>query len=510
MIKVQILNFKNTFVFKWILILVLLIHFNTDNSFASDNKTFNDPVFKQAYSCIFKFDLDSAQILISQIKKNNPSNISIYFLNSLIELFEIALFDDPELYENWKSQHSLRIRSLKNYKSENTAYQQFILAEMYLHSAILKFRFNEHISSAFDIRKSYRLHNSNLNLYPEFILSSRSFLMINAAIATIPEKFKPFAKFFGFETHLNSAINDYRLYLEKLNKNPEYQFFVNESNLLFAYANLYLLNDESIAWEYVSIATQDYETNPLSAFFRANIAINSGKNKHIESVLLNHTGKSDNTIPFNEYMMGLSKLYNLDVTALRYFANFIESYKGKNYIKDVYLKMGWAFLIKGDTTNYNNSVFLVKNKGNALIDKDKQALYEVKSNKIPNIVLLKARLSFDGGNYQKALEILKYSEYNEFTYEEKAEYTYRMGRIYHKLKQYNNALEQYKKYLNEFRVSRSYFGAASALHSGEIYEKEKNYEKAIYYYELSNTFKDHPYSSSMEQKANAAIKRIKK
>ena len=61
------------------------------------------------------------------------------------------------------------------------------------------------------------------------------------------------------------------------------------------------------------------------------------------------------------------------------------------------------------------------------MDEDNQALSESKSNTVPNITLLKARLLFDGGYYQKALNIMIEKNPSDFckTTKDYLEYTYR-------------------------------------------------------------------------------------
>ena len=55
-----------------------------------------------------------------------------------------------------------------------------------------------------------------------------------------------------------------------------------------------------------------------------------------------------------------------------------------------------------DSVSINPSRFIVKTKGGAYSSSDKSALAEAKSGIIPDPILLKARILFDGGYYQKA------------------------------------------------------------------------------------------------------------
>ncbi len=55
-----------------------------------------------------------------------------------------------------------------------------------------------------------------------------------------------------------------------------------------------------------------------------------------------------------------------------------------------------------------------------------------------------------------------------------------------------------------------YFAANSALMLGQLYENEKDFNKAAYYYNLCIDMKNHEYENSIEQKAQAGLNRTGK
>ena len=102
-----------------------------------------------------------------------------------------------------------------------------------------------------------------------------------------------------------------------------------------------------------------------------------------------------------DFMMGLAKTRKLESDASSYFEKFIQNYKGKNYIKEAYQKMAWNALLQGNKDKYWEYMYYVKTRGDDLIDDDKQALYEAESKHVPNVILLKSRILFDGGYYKE-------------------------------------------------------------------------------------------------------------
>lgn len=126
-------------------------------------------------------------------------------------------------------------------------------------------------------------------------------------------------------------------------------------------------------------------------------------------------------------------------------------------------------------------------------------------------VLLKARLLFDGGYYTKAHDLLKSIKPTKAfdTLKDKLEYIYRLGRVHHKMEDYENAIKLYESTIEIGEKLSYYFAANSALELGNLYESQNDYEKAKIYFEKCLEMKDHEYENSLSQKAKAGLLRIK-
>ena len=158
---------------------------------------------------------------------------------------------------------------------------------------------------------------------------------------------------------------------------------------------------------------------------------------------------------------------------------------------------------------YNTYLKLVKTKGTATDEKDKQALKEANDAK-PDIDLLKARLYFDGGYYTNALASLKSKEVNELKIaRDKIELYYRLGRVYDQMGKDADALTNYQKAISIGTGATYYYAANSALLSGLIYEQKKDHKKAADYFNLVLKMKNHEYQTSIDNQAKDGLKRIK-
>jgi tetratricopeptide (TPR) repeat protein len=126
---------------------------------------------------------------------------------------------------------------------------------------------------------------------------------------------------------------------------------------------------------------------------------------------------------------------------------------------------------------------------------------------VPNIILLKARLLFDGGYYNKAKNLLL-TDINGFKDDDIIERYYRLGRIAQKSGDIDEAKLYLKKTIETGKNSTRYFAGNAALQLGIIYEKENNFEKAKHYYNICRTLDFDEYETSIKEKAKQGLERV--
>lgn len=119
---------------------------------------------------------------------------------------------------------------------------------------------------------------------------------------------------------------------------------------------------------------------------------------------------------------------------------------------------------------------------------------------------MKARLAFDGGYYDKALELL--SSYSENSFDQasnRAEFNYRKGRIFQKLNNLQNAIAYFERAIILSENQNWSFGASSALQLGYIYQSKNEKMKSKLNFEKAISYKKHEYKNSVDNKAKAAL-----
>jgi len=152
----------------------------------------------------------------------------------------------------------------------------------------------------------------------------------------------------------------------------------------------------------------------------------------------------------------------------------------------------------------------MKSSGASLVDDDKQAIRESKSNAVPDKILLESRLLYDGGYYEKAHRLLtqnaaSYKIYGKHT----LEFNYRLGRTAQALQNYPEAIKYLSNTINNGWDKPEYYACNAALQIGYIFESQDELEKAQRYFDRCLSIEPESYANSLHQKAKTGLDRIR-
>ena len=463
----------------------------------------------QGYQYATSLQLNNALKVVDEMKKQEPNNMLVYFIEDYIDFFNLFIGEERTTYQLLKNKKDIRLKMIRK-GNENSPYYKFCQADIYLHWALVKLKFNEKTSAALDIRKAYSLLNQNENDFPNFMPNKKSLGVMHALIGTIPSNYKWLSNIIGITGTIDQGIQEIQLALNQAQSKEK--IFELETVVMFAFMMLYLQNSPESAWSIVSTSSLNHKTNPLANFALANIASRTGRNEEAIRILKQRP-KSQEFLPFYylDLLEGMVKLKKLDLSAEKNIQVFLQNFKGENYIKEAFQKLGWIGILKNNNQSYFRCMQKCIQKGANETDEDKSAFFEAQKAKVPHIELLKARLLSDGGYAIQAHRTLINA--SNIIFEDKEyllEFNYRLGRSYQMLKNYHDAIETYEKVIEMGENNPAYFACRSALSIGNIYEDQKKYDKAVSYYEKCLEMEPSEYANGLHQKAEAGINRIRK
>ncbi len=464
------------------------------------------PLALQAYNSILDLKINDAKSKIIQIKKTDPTNLITLYLENYIDCITIFVTENESEFNRLEKNKDIRLSQLRKSKIASP-YFYFFQAEINLQWAMSRIKYKEYYTAFNEASEAYDLLEKNQKLYPTFLPNKKSQGVLHAIVGTIPSTYKWGVKLLS---GMNGTVEQGQKEIEELiNYCKSHDFiFEKETVIIYSFLLLHLNNESEASWKVINSKPYDTSKSMLLCFAKANVAMRTGRSEEALEILLNKPNtKEFYPVPYLNFMTGLAKLHKNDIDANVWFFKFLKEFKGQYYVKEAYQKIAWSYLLLGNMKLYKQYINYCLTKGNDESGGDKNAKKEAISGEVPEINLLRARLLFDGGYYQKAFDMLKNKNISGL--KNIIEYNYRMGRITQMLKNYNDCIEYYKKALDIGKYSTYYYPCNAALQLGIVYETLKQYPEAKNYYNYCLDLDPDDYANALHTKAKAGLGRLK-
>ncbi|RYF57953.1 MAG: tetratricopeptide repeat protein, partial [Cytophagaceae bacterium] len=375
-----------------------------------------------------------------------------------------------------------------------------------LHWAFVKLKFGKEAAASWDVIKAYKLLAENQRLFPDFLPTYKSLGVLRVMIGSVPDSYAWVPRLLGLRGSVRDGLAD----LQRAQRDSVFGTEARLAELLIrAYVLRFTENDEANLNRFVA----ESPDNLLVRFFAASTAM---KNAHSEQALrwltTRPSGPAYVALPVIENLLGDIYLQKGDYTAaLLHYEQFLTIYRGQNLLKDSHYKRFLCYWLAGDDTRARAELPRVLATGRTTVEADKAA-QKVAGTYLKSFptqrqrVLMQARLSSDGGFLGQAIAVLKpYSEATFQTATDRAEYQYRMGRIYQKQGNVPAAIGAFERSIVLSDPDQLSFGATSALQMGYLYQQQRNVPRAKQAFEKALSYKQHEYKNSVDNKARAAL-----
>jgi len=473
-----------------------------------------------AANAIFYFNAEAASVYekmlngktiaakesISAYKKQQPENLIWLWLEDYNEFINLYFSESETDFKTYVANNEQHLSVLKKATSKN-AWHRYAIAENYLHLAFAQFMFEEYVSGFWNMRRAYLLLEENQKAYPEFLGNQKNIALIQALTGILPDKYHWVLNVLGIEASLTKGTAQ----LKKLATQKDATFnFSNEAILMYGILLFHTGDEKEKAIVFFQQQKFPSAENLTGNISLANLLLHSNQNAQARQLLKNIPATSAYPkVALVEYLKGMQQLQTLNSKqAITHFRNYLLQTKSKHLIKSSYHKLAWCYLLENNRQQYEKNMAEIAKTGKDIREADKQAVKAYEKIELPNTNLLKARLLFDAGNYNKALEVLNTVEIDAKNKLLETEWIYRKARVYDKMNDPKKALQLYDETLKKGSSLPYYYAANAALQAGYIYEQQGDKKKATQYFEKCLSLQDHEYVNSLSQKAKAALKRL--
>lgn len=478
------------------------------SAFAQPEFNLNDRCNK-AYQEILSLKFDRAEEYLNAERFAFPQNLYVDYLENYIDFLSVVISEDASLFqlrENNKSERIDRIKKL----DKKSPYRNYLLGNIHLQWAVARLKFKEYFTAAYEINKAYRLLTENKTDFPGFIPNNITLGVLHIMIGLVPDKYLWLLDIINMEGDIEMGKEELKLVLYNSMENEEYAYLKNEVLFYLAFVELNIYPDEKELKFLLSQLENEENDNLLLSYLHINILMRTGNN---ELVIKKFKQLPDlrpyYQFSYLDYLEAESHLRKLDVkVAEKKYKSFLKAFNGQNYIKDAHRKLAWIALLNKDTLQYQELMIKLQDLGQNNVGQDIDATREANENKLPNTELIRSRLLFDGGYYQRSDSMLNMLSLSVLTKDDSLELRYRKARIAHKLENYQTAKRYYRETIKTGKESPRYFAGNAALKLGEIYESEMAMIKAEEYYRLCLDLDFEEFEAGIHSMARAGLKRV--
>ncbi|MCX6291568.1 MAG: hypothetical protein NT126_07365 [Bacteroidetes bacterium] len=465
----------------------------------------NDRV-QQAYLQITRLRFTEGKELLDTEQLQNPGNQLPLLYDSYLDFLKAFISEEKIYFDVFKRNADGRLKKLGE---GNSPFCLYAKSELILQDAMLRIKFHEYVSAAWEIRKAYKMTEENIRAYPDFLLNRKVAAFLHVLVGSVPENYRWLSALCGMKGTLVQGTSELKALLKET-KGTAYSVYEEEILFYLSSISNSFSRMENNTGEIQAMLRPWCSKNILLRYCYSNLLMKEGKNEEAIKVLSDSTSVAG-TFPFFflEYKIGLAKLRKLDDSAEINFRNYIANFKGANYIRSAYQKLAWISLLRGEKEKYVLLMNQSQVVGSDFVDEDKEASAEAHHGEIPNPFLLRSRLLFDGGYYRQSLSEIAGRKAQDFSrYKDQLEVTYRFARILEKLNEQEQAVIYYEETIKNGGSSSYYFAANAALLLGMMYEEKNETEKARTCYRKCLAFRHHEYQNSIDQKAEAGLERL--
>lgn len=462
---------------------------------------------KQAYNAIMQLRIDEGKALLEAEKQEHPDNLIPYFLDNYADFFPLFFNEDPADYAVMKGRRAERLNKMAQ-GPQNSPYYLYTQAAIKFQWAMVRVKFGEKWDATWEIRKAYLTLKENQRRFPQFLPNNMLLGSMQTVFGTIPDGYRWITNILGLKGSIRQGMQTLQGFIDSTA--PVAMLFKEESYYYYCYLKLFIENKPEDLWQFIQHKHLDTKNNYLFTLMVANLAMNNQKAAMGIRVLTERNDSAEyEDVPYHNYVLGILKFCRQDEDANVYLEKFVNTFRGRFYIKEALQRLSWYYYLHGNMEMANKYRAMIPNRGNTETDADKQALKDAKSGKWPEPLLLQSRLLSDGGFFHEALKLLLSRKASDFTkMEEKLEYAYRLGRIYDELGMDDKAISMYEVTVKVGANRPEYFAARASLQMGYIYEKRNEKDKAAACYQACIDMKGHDYKNSLDQRAKAGLQRI--
>jgi hypothetical protein len=262
-------------------LIVLLLSFHGSCLFAQSKKFIMSENCVAAFNSIFSLRMEEGkQYLIKEIT-TNPSNSMPVLIQNYIDFISLTFNDNENYYKTQLKARTKRLDYLDD-ADRTSPYYLYSKAVIHFQWSIIKAKYKDYISSAFEFRQANQLLKENEKKFPSFIYNKTYLGVQQSIMSSIPDGYKWLTNIMGLKGNLKVGLNN----LQFASASSENKF-KDESIFFYIYLKAYIDNKHEEAIKLAESMKLNVKTNHMFTFMMANLYLNNKRSTKCETTILN-------------------------------------------------------------------------------------------------------------------------------------------------------------------------------------------------------------------------------
>ena len=458
-----------------------------------------DAISQKAYDLVLNLQTVEAYAMLP-----NPKTPQEHYVLALGEALELLITEDGEKYTEYEDHFEERLeRKIKL----NSPDELLLLAEIRVQWAFVYLKYGHEFDAGLNLRQAFLTAKELKKRFPEYQAIKKTAGMLEVIIGSVPEQYNWVLSLLSMDGSIGEGMAE----LESFTKAGHPLSF--EAGMISALAKGLLLQQTDSAVTEARQLLAGHPGNRLALFLGGALAI---KNSQSEEALflLNTLSTKHSGLPiyYAEYLKGEIYLHKAEyMEAMAAYRWFINHYKGQNFIKDAYYKVGLCYYLNGSNNDALQVFKQARTLGKEASEADKYAARSLADSELPHMQLTKARYATDGGYYDNARKILESITPAQVpSKRDQVELIYRKARLEHKTNHLSQAKELYKETVKQNGQEPWYYAPNACLQLGYLAWADNDLEGAKTFFTLALSYKKHEYKNSIDSKAKSALAQLKR
>lgn len=464
------------------------------------------PAYAKAYRLAFKLKADSAYLLTATPSVDQEAEAQRQLVRSLTDMVANMVSEGDAPLPGYDDRQEERIDALDGQRKPGP-WARHALAECYLHRALVQGRYGHEVKAGISFYKAYTRTKSLAHDQPGFLPARKSMGVYLMILGLMPIERNFFMKLAGIRGDVDAGLADLRRCSDSANAQQA------EATLLYSLAQMYVRDQpEQGRANLIRYVNNEYD-DLLGLTLLANVYKEDHQNGRALAAL-NVMQREKGHLPFYFPLLLKGELHlqalELD-SAIPPLEQYLTVCSRQRLVKQLHYKLFVAYFLKGDSLAANAHFYAIHTDGEIGTDGDRYAEYFYNRGLIPDKRLLRCRVLYDGGFYERAQRILDSIPPSSLpTLNELAELSYRRARLAQRRKDTTTAQRLFLLTISTAGDDPSYYAPMSCLQLGQIALRRRQFDEARTWLERVKTYPRHEYKDGLDERADHALKRLRR